>query len=52
MRHPIGFETESLILREFTHEDHRNLYTLTRQKEITDGSAGLGHVRGRTDRLS
>ncbi|BBH24505.1 hypothetical protein Back11_58500 [Paenibacillus baekrokdamisoli] len=36
MRQQLGFETESLILREFTLEDAGELYKLTRQKQITD----------------
>ncbi|MCZ8516252.1 GNAT family N-acetyltransferase [Paenibacillus filicis] len=36
MKRPLGFETNSLALREFTLEDDEALYLLTRQKEITD----------------
>lgn len=36
MRQQFGFETESLILHEFTREDANALYNLTRQKKITD----------------
>lgn len=36
MDRPLGFNTASLVLREFTFEDYEELYGLTRQREITD----------------
>jgi [ribosomal protein S5]-alanine N-acetyltransferase len=36
MRESITFETNSLLLREFKHNDYEALFTLTRQPEITD----------------
>jgi [ribosomal protein S5]-alanine N-acetyltransferase len=36
MEHKIGFETASLIVRRFTHQDYEELQLLTAQKEITD----------------
>lgn len=35
-RNQLGFETEFLIIREFTINDYDALYNLTRQREITD----------------